>query len=234
MLSLVILCYRSRQFAREFVGRAQDMLRDAGIEDYELILVANYVEGTDDDTPQIVRELAAGDERLRCLTEPKQGWMGWDLRRGLAAARGELIGFIDGDGQMPITDVGRLAALIASGDYDLVKTYRTTRGDGFKRKLLSRGFNAFFHVLFPGVKARDMNSKPKLMTRAAYDKLKLRSDGWFIDAEIMIEAGYHRFRVGELPTEFCELERRRSFVNLSASFEFIWGLLRARVRQFFR
>lgn len=234
LLSLVILCYRSEDYARDFAARAQERLAEAGVESYELVLVGNYVEGKADRTPEIVRDLAANDPRIRCCTEVKQGWMGWDLRTGLRAARGEIIAFIDGDGQMPIGDVTRLFELIQTGDYDLVKTYRTTRRDGLKRKILSRGYNIFFKVLFPGMHARDMNAKPKLMTRASYEKFDLRSDGWYIDAEIMIDARHHKMRIGELPTEFRALDRRRSFVSLGASFEFVWGLMRSRVREFFR
>ena len=234
IFSLVILCYRSEDYARDFAARAQKRLREGGVDSYELILVGNYVEGKPDRTPEIVRELASHDPRIRACAEPKQGWMGWDLRAGLRAARGSIIGFIDGDGQMPIADVTRLYELIQTGNYDLVKTYRTTRRDGLKRKILSRGYNLFFKLLFPGMNAKDMNAKPKIMTRDAYSKLDLRSDGWFVDAEIMIDARHHKMRIGELPTEFRALDRRRSFVSIGASFEFIAGLLRSRVREFFR
>jgi len=233
-LSLVILCYRSEDYARDFLANALAMFERYEIRDYEVVLVGCYVEGKQDRTPEIVRELAAGDPRIRCCAEPKQGWMGWDLRFGLRAARGDHIAFIDGDGQMPIDDVGRLYELIQTGSYDLVKTHRVVRQDGWKRKVMSTVYNLMFRVLFPGLRAHDMNSKPKILTREAYEKMDLRSDGWFIDAEMMIEARHHRLRIGELPTEFHALRQRASFVSLATSFEFVWGLLRARVREFFR
>ena len=97
ILSVVILCYRSEDYAREFAARTQTMLHENRIESYELILVGNYVEGSGDRIPDVVRDLAAHDERISCCAEPKQGWMGWDLRTGLRTARGAFIGFIDGD-----------------------------------------------------------------------------------------------------------------------------------------
>lgn len=233
-LSLVILCYRSGEFAREFTRRTLEMLEEYGITSFELILVGNYFPDTGDRTPDIVRELAASDPRIRCQAEPKEGYMGWDLRSGLRQARGELIAFIDGDGQMPIKDVGRLVRLMEEGDFDLVKTYRTERADGWKRRLLTAGYNTLFHLLFPGLKARDMNAKPKVFQRAAYDKMHLASDGWFIDAEIMIEARHHGMDIGELPTEFRCLQDRASFVRYGAAFEFLWNLLRSRWKEFFR
>jgi glycosyltransferase involved in cell wall biosynthesis len=233
-LSLVILCYRSEDSAREFTARTLTMMREHGIESFELILVGNFDEGSSDRTPEVVRELAASDPRIRCRAEPKQGMMGWDLRSGLRDARGAYIAFIDGDGQMPIGDVGRLFKLIENSEFDLVKTHRVTRADGWKRRVLSTGYNIVFRLLFPGLKARDMNAKPKLMRRDAYEKMQLTSDGWFIDAEIMIETLRHKMFIAEIPTEFRRLHRRASFVSLGAVFEFLTNLIRCRFREFFR
>ncbi len=234
VLSLVILCYRSEDFAAEFTTQALEMLQGYGIEDFELILVANYLEGSEDRTPGIVRELATSDPRICCLAEPKKGMMGWDLRAGLQSSRGRYIAIIDGDGQVPIDDVGRLFELIVTGEFDLVKTYRTTRADGWKRVLLSAAYNVIFRTLFPSLRARDINAKPKILSRAAYEKMDLSSDGWFIDAEIMIEALHHSMKIGEIPTEFRRLDRRSSFVSVGAIFEFLTNLLRFRFRELFR
>ncbi|MEE8524358.1 MAG: glycosyltransferase family 2 protein [Thermoanaerobaculia bacterium] len=232
--SLVILCYRSEEYARDFVGRMTDVLEDAGIRDYELVLVANYVEGVADRTPEIAAELAATDPRIRCTAKPKEGWMGWDLRCGLEMARGEIIGMIDGDGQMPASDVPTLYKLLCKEPYDLVKTFRITRGDGLGRRLISNVYNKLFHLLFPGLHARDMNSKPKLLTRDAFSRMELTSDDWFIDAEIMIQARRLKLRIGEIPTGFLGLTGRRSFISLKAVFEFLRNLIRYRVREWSR
>lgn len=234
LLSLVILCYRSEEFAKEFTVQTLRMLKNYEIDDFELILIANYFEGSGDRTPEIVRELATTNPRIHCQAEPKQGMMGWDLRSGLRLASGRYIAVTDGDGQVPIDDVGRLFGLIQTGEFDMVKTYRTTRADGWKRIFLSAGYNLLFHVLFPGLKARDMNAKPKILSRMAYEKMRLSSDGWFIDAEIMIEALHHSMKIGELPSEFRRLDRRSSFVSFGAIFEFMSNLFRFRFREFFR
>ncbi len=232
--SLVILCYRSEDYAREFVGRINEVLDEAGIHDYELILVANYVEGVADRTPEIVAELAQADPRIRYSAKLKEGWMGWDMRCGLDMARGEIVGVIDGDGQMPASDVPTLYKLLRKERYDLVKTFRITRGDGLARRFISNIYNKMFHLLFPGLHARDMNSKPKLITRTAFSQMELTSDDWFIDAEIMIEARRLKLRIGEVPTGFLGLTGRRSFVSMKAVFEFLRNLARFRIREWSR
>jgi dolichol-phosphate mannosyltransferase len=227
-LSVVVLCYRSGSGARSFAARLGKELLGAGIEDYQLVLVGNYLTSSDT-TPDVVRELAAGDPRIVCSAVEKQGMMGWDMRSGLALATGESLAVIDGDGQVRVEDLVRIYRLLREQGLDLAKTYRRQRGDGLKRKLLSHVFNALFQVLFPGPPVRDINAKPKILTRSAYERLTLQSSDWFIDAEIMIQARRLGFRIGETETEFLGLTGRRSFVTIGAVFEFLRNLLRYRI-----
>jgi glycosyltransferase involved in cell wall biosynthesis len=230
-LSVVVLCYRSGDAARSCAARIGQVLRDAGIDNYQLVLVGNYVAGSGDTTPDVVRELAAGDPRIVCSAVAKQGMMGWDLRSGLALATGERLAVIDGDGQVLAEDLVRIDRLLREQGLDLAKTYRTRRGDGLKRKLFSLVFNGLFHVLFPGLPVRDVNAKPKILTRSAYERLTLQSDDWFIDAEILIQACRLGFRIGEVETEFLGLTGRRSFISMAAVFEFLRNLWRYRVQE---
>lgn len=223
-LSVVILCYKAEELAREFVAQISKELEDANI-NYELILVGNYQPGTDDKTPDIVRQLAASDPRFRSVIKEKEGMMGWDMRSGLEAAAGKNIAIIDGDGQMPSSDVVKVYRLLQVGNYDLVKTFRARRFDGFYRRTISWWYNLFFKMLFRSTaRFRDINSKPKVITKEAYKKLDLVSSDWFTDAEIMIEALKNKLRIGEVSTDFYENERRASFVKFSTIFEFVKNL----------
>jgi len=233
-LSVVVLCYRSGEDARAFAASIAAALVGVGIVDYQLVLVGNYIAGSSDPTPEVVRDLAARDPRILCSAVPKEGMMGWDMRSGLALSTGRVLAVIDGDGQVLVQDLVRTYQALVERGLDLTKTYRVKRGDGVRRKILSLGFNALFHLLFPGLKARDINSKPKVMARSAYERLALQSDDWFIDAEIMIQARRLKFRIGELETEFLGLDGRSSFVRLSAVAEFVRNLVRYRLLEFHR
>lgn len=230
-LSVVVLCYRAEELAREFAGQLVRELAAAGI-DYELVLVANYHAGSNDRTPAIIRTIAAGNPRIRVVARIKAGMMGWDLRSGLEAATGTHLAVIDGDGQMPSSDIVKVYRLLQIGGYDLVKTFRAQRFDGLYRATISRIYNLLFRLLFPGAaKFRDINSKPKVMTRAAYAAMRLISNDWFTDAEIMIEAIRTQLKVGEVSTIFLRNERRASFVPPSAIGEFLRNLLYYRFRR---
>lgn len=231
-LSVVVLCYRSGELAREFAGQLVRELEEADI-DFELVLVANYFPAKADPTPEIVRSIAESDPRIRALALEKHGMMGWDMRTGLEITRGAHVAVIDGDGQMPASDVVKTYRVLQVGQYDLVKTFRAQRFDGWYRWSISKVYNFLFHIFFPGsAMFRDINSKPKVLTRRAYESLNLLSNGWFTDAEIMIEAIHNGLKVGEVSTIFLENERRASFVPPSAIFEFLWNLLYYRFVRF--
>jgi len=233
-LSVVILCYKSGEHIIQYVQKMEEELRSNGLEDYELVLVGNYIPNTGDLTPEIVQNLAKNNHKIIPVTKEKKGMLGWDVISGFEASNGNAIALIDGDGQMPSRDVVRLYRVLMSGEFDLIKTFRTKRLDGPYRKFISGWFNLLFHILFPSSNFRDVNSKPKIITRDAYKKMRLDCDNWFIDGAIMLEAMRLDLNIAEVPTVFYENEWRGSFVGLKTIFEFIGNLILYRIRYWFK
>ncbi|MCB0754292.1 MAG: glycosyltransferase family 2 protein [Flavobacteriales bacterium] len=229
-LSVVVLCYQSEGFARVFCNQLIGEL-DSMMINYEIILVANF-DSEQDKTPNITRELAKENNSVRVISMPKSGKMGWDMKMGLESAVGKYIAVIDGDGQMPCSDIPIVYKIMQTGDFDLVKTSRAIRYDSIYRSILSWTYNFIFNLLFrPKVYFKDVNSKPKIISKECYKKLHLESNDWFTDAEIMIQAIDLRLKICEISTVFYPNERRSSFVNMRTVIEFITNLIRYR---FFR
>jgi glycosyltransferase involved in cell wall biosynthesis len=224
--SLVVLCYRSDQSVVPFIEKLCRTLAFCNFT-WELVLVGNYIEGSDDKTPEVVTALARGRPNIRAVVRPKAGMMGWDMRTGLDAARGEYIGVIDGDAQFPPESVVACLLKARLEDLDLTKTYRVRRDDGLYRRLISGVYNALFKLLF-GAHVRDVNSKPKIIRRSKYELLRLESNDWFADAEIMIRARECGLSVGEIPVHFLVNDARASFVKPAAVLEFISNLFKYR------
>jgi glycosyltransferase involved in cell wall biosynthesis len=219
--SIAVLCYRAEEGIIPFVENLHKIMSLFRFE-WELILVANFWQGSNDRTPEICQRLAERLPYVRVLAEPKQGAMGWDMRRGLDACRGKYIGVIDGDGQFPVEAIFSCFAKLKSASFDVVKTYRVERQDGLFRRFVSIAYNWLFHFLFRGsAMLRDVNSKPKIMTREAYKKMILRSDDWFIDAELILNCINLNLRIYEIPVEFHSLGARKSFVKPGAILEFL-------------
>lgn len=232
-LSIVVLCYRAEERVIPLVAELEALARTL-VDRWQIVLVGNYVPGTSDRTQHVVRELADGSATVTAIAEPKEGMMGWDARMGMAAATGDYICLLDGDGQFPVESVGGCFRVAQEHDLDLAMTYRETRGDGTLRVVLSRVYNFVFRVLFPGLGCRDVNSKPKVIRRAAYESMNLQSNDWFIDAEIMLYVRRMGLKFEQIPTVFAKLEGRPSFVRVSTIVEFLVNLARYRLKEFGR
>lgn len=200
--------------------------------DFELVLVANFHSGEADPTPAIARRFAAERDRVVVIADAKQGAMGWDMRAGFAAASNDHLVVIDGDGQNPIEDVVRIHEALIETRADIAKGTRTIRYDGAWRSFTSRGYNMLFQRLFPLKGVSDVNGKPKGLTRAAYERLELTSDDWFIDAEIVIEARHLGMTIAEIPVIYGANQHRHSLVRPSTVGEFLrnFWIYRSRAR----
>lgn len=232
-ISVVILCYKAENQVYDFVNKTISLLESENLS-WELILVGNYIEGSSDKTPEIVKKIAEEKEHVKAVTLPKEGMMGWDARSGMNVAEGKFICLIDGDKQMPYQDIVRAYKKIKEEALDFVQTYRVIRYDGLIRKINSASYNFLFKILFPGTRLRDINSKPKVLTQEAYRRMLLTSNDWFIDAEMVIRAIALKLKVGEVPTNFYKCSYRKSFVNFYTVFEFIKNLFIVRITGFFK
>lgn len=229
-LSVIVLCYREEDYVPEVLASVESAIQQLGVS-YEVVLVANYVAGTADRSPQIASAAAGEHPRVTVVAKPKEGMMGWDMRSGLEASTGCILAVMDGDGQISPGDIGRAYRELRARSLDLCQPYRVRREDGWSRLMVSRIYNGIFSLLFPGTGLHDVNAKPKVMTREAYHTLRLRSTDWFIDAEIIIQARRNGLRLGEIPSMFGKGAHRPSFIKAGVMCEFIKNLITARVRE---
>lgn len=229
-LSAVVLCYGGEENIRPFVSELRKSLSTAGIERYEIILVANYFPRTDDRTREIACQLAQDDPSMVVVARPKQGMMGWDALAGLRHATGATVALIDGDGQIPAGSVVEAFRAFKRSKVDFVASYRARRHDGWRRRFLSKAFNLLFSALFPGTRLRDINSKPKLFSRDAFSRMRLTSSGWFLDGEMALEARRLGLTFEEIPVVFERNRFRASFINMAAVFEVLGMLIACRTR----
>ncbi|MBA3528324.1 MAG: glycosyltransferase family 2 protein, partial [Propionibacteriaceae bacterium] len=86
-------------------------------EELELIFVDD---GSTDDSPQRLRELAASHSHVRVVTIPNSGWPGKPRNVGTDAARGEYVMFVDQDDALEPESLERMYTLGAANEADAV------------------------------------------------------------------------------------------------------------------
>lgn len=159
----------------------------------ELVLIDD---GSRDRTAALVRERAIDEPRIRLVQHDGNRGLGAAIRTGLKAACGDLILYTDAD--LPF-DFKLIPNLISVADHNrVVAGYRLNRGEGARRWVLTKGYNRLIHALF-GLHVRDVNFACKIIPRRLARVVELKSEGSFIDAEILLEAQRHGLSIVELP-----------------------------------
>jgi glycosyltransferase involved in cell wall biosynthesis len=187
-------------------------LRDGGdIIDYELIIVDD---ASTDRTPEIAAQLAADDSHIRVVRHPENRKLGGSMKSGYAAATGDVVLYTDADLPFDMHDVHKAMRLMRYYDADIVSAYRFDRtGEGYVRTVYSFFYNLLVRVLF-GTRKRDINFAFKLCRTRIFENVTLKSEGSFIDAELVVKAEKFGYSVIQFGTDY--FPRTRGVSTLSS------------------
>jgi glycosyltransferase involved in cell wall biosynthesis len=158
---------------------------------YEIIVVSN---GSTDSTEKITKALAEKDKHIKSIHGKKKGY-GRALRAGFAYSTKELIFYMDGDNQFKINDLDKLLPVLES--HDIVSAYRIKRQDPWMRIFFATVYNLIIKILF-NLKVRDIDCAFKLYKKEIFEKIKLKANTGFIDAEVLIKAKKNGFSIGQV------------------------------------
>lgn len=180
-VSLVVPMYNEEKSVSRLLDVAIPALEE-NTDDWEIVLVDD---GSRDATLSLAQARAEADPRVRVLAHASNLGLGGALRTGFAGARRDWILYSDCDLPWDFAETGRLFRAAEITGADVVSAYRLDRtGEGVLRSLYSFVYNGLVH-LFLGIVLRDVNFSCKLIRRSLLDTLKLRSEGSFIDAELL-------------------------------------------------
>lgn len=160
--------------------------------DYEILIIAS---GSKDKTPEIVKNLAKKNKRIKLINDKEKLGYGMALRSGFRNSSKKLIFYTDSDNQFDIKEMDKFLPLIDK--YDIISGYRINRNDPFTRKIISDVYNLLIRILF-GLKIKDIDASFKMFKRKIFDKIKLKSETGLIDAEILIKAERNGFSIRQI------------------------------------
>ena len=183
-LSVVIPCYNEEDGVREVIGRMP------GIVD-EIVVVDN---NCSDRTAEVARGLGA-----RVVAESTPGY-GAAYKAGLAAATGDIVITLDGDGTYPPEEIQRLVDELLDRQWDFLSASRFPLADPRAMQFSNRLGNWVLTVaaaLLFFKPIRDSQSGMWVFRRARLEQLRLTSDGMAFSEEIKLEALLRGLRFGE-------------------------------------
>ncbi len=173
-----------------------DVVRDClAHEDVVEVIVVD--DASTDDTAHRAREAGAVVESLA-----QRGGKGRALRHGAALARGDVLVFLDGDGQDPAAEIPRLLAAIERGaDLAIGSRFSGAFEPGAIAaidRLGNRALTAVFGLLYRR-RMTDSQAGFKAIRRATFDRMRLAADGFDIEAELLARAIVQRATIVEVP-----------------------------------
>ncbi|BAY33368.1 GtrA family protein [Nostoc carneum NIES-2107] len=229
-LSLVIPTYKERDNIKNVVKILSQVLDECILGRYELIVV-------DDDSPdrtwEVAKSLMEEYPQLRVMRRQQERGLSSAVIRGWQAARGSILGVIDGDLQHPPEVLTQLVTEIEQGA-DLALASRHIEGGGVSswsivRRFLSRGAQVLGLIILPSVLGRvsDPMSGYFMVRRNAIAGAILNPVGYKILLEVI-----GRGRVGEIAEVgyvFCERKEGESKVTWKQYVDYLHHLLKLRL-----
>lgn len=199
-LSIFFPMWNEEAYIERAVGYAKEecelLIASGEILDYELIVVDD---ASTDLTAAMADEIAAADPHVRVVHHPVNRKLGGSMKTGFAAATGDLVLYSDADLPFDMAEVSRAVRLLRYYEADIVSAYRHDRtGEGSSRAIYTFFYNVLIRLLF-GVRMRDINFAFKLCRTLIFEHVELKSEGSFIDAELIIRAkkrGYDVIQFG--------------------------------------
>ncbi len=197
-ISLVIPMFNEEaniEHAIEFAGEA---LSEHASE-YEIVIVDD---ASTDQSPELVRRAIAGNPRIKLISHDFNQKLGASLRTGFAAAKNEMILYMDADLPFDPDVLGRAVRAMNLTRADVLSGYRFDRTtEGLRRTIYSILYNWLIRVLFQ-ISVRDVNFSFKLIRREVLEAVQLRSEGSLIDAELIVKARNRGFVIQQMGLDY--------------------------------
>jgi glycosyltransferase involved in cell wall biosynthesis len=176
--------YNEEAYVERAVAGARAALEPMGCA-WEIVVVDD---ASTDGTAALADGLARSDPRVRVVRNAVNRRLGGALKAGYAAATKDLIFYTDADLPVDLAQLARAVRLLEYQQADLLAGYRFDRTtEGTRRAVYTIGYHLLIRLLF-GLRIRDVNFAFKLFRRSLLQRIELKSEGSFIDAELLLRA----------------------------------------------
>ncbi|MGZ4861194.1 MAG: glycosyltransferase [Halobacteriota archaeon] len=187
---------------------------------YEGLELIVAEDASKDGTPEIVREFASRNDNVVLTSSGTLVGKGAAVNRGLALAKGDVLGFIDGDGSIDPRYFMRVAAAI-NGGADLAVGSRALPTSIIVRPqpLLRRVAGSIFSLLARAIleiDVRDFQCGCKAFRRSVWSAPSVACEGFAFDAELMAKAHKQEFTIVEVPITWSDKSNSKVSITRQA------------------
>lgn len=190
--------WNEEEYLERAVGRATKVLARL-TDDWELIIVDD---ASTDRTPAIADALAEKNRKIRVVHHERNLKLGGAIKTGLGASTKDIVVYSDTDLPFDLDELERALHLMDYLEADMICAFRFDRtSEGVKRIVYSFVYNALIRNLFD-VSMKDINFSFKVMHRRVLENIELKSEGSFIDAELVVKAIRKGFRVFQIGVDY--------------------------------
>lgn len=201
--------------------------------EYEIIIVDD---GSTDGTKSILETEANNNSKIRVLSYIPNKGKGFAVRRGVLAAKGEYIFFIDADGSTPIMYLHSMLSILESGNANVVIGSRNLKESNREvpqpiwRQALGRIGNILIRN-FLSLKVKDTQCGFKGFTKKAAREIfrKATINRWGFDFEVLVIANVLKLKVVEVPVRWMDSEGSR-FQMIGGSVTTLLELLQVKLQ----
>lgn len=167
-LSIVVPIFNEEENVAALHGEVVAALEKSAIA-YELILVDD---GSTDGSLRLLREIAAGDMRVKVISFRRNFGQTAAMAAGFDAASGKVVIPMDGDLQNDPADIPKLLRQIDEG-FDVVSGWRRDRKDAFLNRTLPSILANGFISRMTGIRLHDYGCTLKAYRREVLDGINL-------------------------------------------------------------
>ena len=195
-VTIVMPCLNEAETIARCIEKARTGLESAGVRG-EILIADN---GSTDGSQEIATKLGA-----RVVPVKEKGY-GSALRGGIAAALGKFVIMGDADDSYDFSRIEGFVQKYREG-YDLVMGCRMPRGGGtimpgampWKNRWLGNPVLSFIGRLFFNCPAQDFHCGLRGFTKAAYERMELKTTGMEFASEMVIKATFKSLRITQVP-----------------------------------
>ena len=225
--SIIVPAYNEEKRITNFLD---DLLKfsESNLKNYEIIFVDD---GSTDNTLKVIKNKIKNKEHIKIISYAKNQGKGEAVRRGVLAANGEKILFIDADGSIHPNQIPILLEKL--GNYDVVVGDRSSKESKIKITFLRKAtgvlFNIYVKRLFHTETRDNLCGFKGFKKKVAKDLFSdLISKRWLFDVELFYKIKKRKYSLYKLPFEWEY--RGESKIGIFEPFKMLFQLILLRLR----